>query len=111
MNEKMKHQWIDALRSGKFNQCGHYLKVFLDEKDPTKCSHCAVGVACELFIPEKFTAVEGSSFNFFRIEHSYAHLKSVTGISVDMFKKVIHCNDTGGSYEDCAKVIESFEAV
>ncbi len=111
MNEKMKYQWIDALRSGKFKQCARYLKVFLDEKNPKDCSHCAIGVLAELFIPDKFQAVEGTFYNFFRIHHVFSKLKPVTGINEALFAAVVNCNDNGGSYEDCAKLIESFEAV
>lgn len=107
MNEKMKYQWLDALRSGKFNQCKLYLKVLKDEK----MCHCAMGVAVELFIPEKFVNTEGKFYNFATVSNTYALLKAATGMSVDMFGKVINCNDNGGSYEDCAKIIESFEAV
>lgn len=39
--------WIEALRSGKYQQGEGYLKVFSEEKGTFQ--YCCLGVACEIF--------------------------------------------------------------
>lgn len=47
MNKRIKRQWVDALRSGKFKQGkGALCKVELDGV----LTHCCLGVLCELAV-------------------------------------------------------------
>ena len=45
MNKQIKQQWINALRSGEYNQC-----KLRSKKDDN--SYCALGVLCDLYAKE-----------------------------------------------------------
>lgn len=44
MNQEIKRQWIDALRSGEYKQTQECLR------DPSINSYCCLGVLCDLYI-------------------------------------------------------------
>lgn len=49
MKQKIKEKWIDALRSGEYQQGTGYLKVIHENGD---IKHCCLGVLCELAIKD-----------------------------------------------------------
>lgn len=68
MNPEVKQKWIDALRSGEYEQTKHHLK--------TDNGYCCLGVLTDLYIKEnnfkwgrnkfdtyEFNAIEGSLCN------------------------------------------------
>lgn len=46
MKAKIKDEWVAALRSGRFQQCGGLLKM----ETAHGCFHCALGVLMELAV-------------------------------------------------------------
>jgi hypothetical protein len=45
MNKEIATKWVEALRSGEYNQGKNYLK----RKTGDETSHCCLGVLCELY--------------------------------------------------------------
>lgn len=53
MNKQVKEKWINALRSGDYQQGRHALKnTSYDNKD----NYCCLGVLCDLYLKETPTA-------------------------------------------------------
>lgn len=49
MNPEIKRQWVDALRSGEYEQGYGQLRVLSDAVgDPPSYSYCCLGVLCDL---------------------------------------------------------------
>lgn len=55
LNLRAKKLWIEALKSGKFNQGKKRLcTINTPNTDPTNRSYCCLGVLCEVLIANKF---------------------------------------------------------
>lgn len=49
MNPRVKKLWVDALRSGEYEQCSG---VLANLDDPDKPAYCCLGVLCEVAIKD-----------------------------------------------------------
>ena len=57
MKKEIAEKWVEALRSGKFNQGRNYLKRTTGEE----ATHCCLGVLCELHNELNEETIEESS--------------------------------------------------
>ncbi len=113
----IKQQWLDALRSGKYKQCGVYLNY--------DNHFCCLGVLCEIQERPKTRNDEYSETYYdsnncglnennplFSIlgdlgyfEHFYF---SNPDVELDVFESLAQLNDGGYSFEDIAYIIEKY---
>ena len=57
MNPEIKQKWLDALRSGEYEQTSGALKKVDDEGN---YSYCCLGVLCDLVAPDKWVSRENN---------------------------------------------------
>lgn len=104
---KNARKWIDALRSGKYNQTRDRLK---DEY-----GHCCLGVACEVYQEEVGDLDEKLAHGIYCFDNCRSHLpiKVVNWLNLQFddgeYKEgyLTTKNDTGSTFEEIADIIES----
>ena len=122
MRKDIAKVWVDALRSGKYEQGSDYL-----------CKngmHCCLGVLCELYINHtgdmKYSRVaDGDDGDYDIVDYGgdievlpcevmeWAEINTSTGKIYDDhaefdFSSLAEMNDSGHSFNDLAKVIEDY---
>ena len=108
MQQALKRRWVEALRSGKYQQCRGQLKT----EDHDSCRYCVLGVLADLLVKEGYGEWESS--NSFKqpddnIRYQY-RLPLETLLEVGLREEhealVISMNDGGKSFEQLASIIE-----
>jgi hypothetical protein len=119
MNEEIKEQWVNALRSGEYTQGTGRLATIR----PDHIEYCCLGVLCELAVKNGLAVKSVQSNSFFRyyspnnINDSntatlpncvleWAELKDRQGWSTNE-DSLTSLNDHGKSFEEIAQVIEA----
>jgi len=117
MNENAK-KWIEALRSGKFQQA-HASLCLIDEEGEKR--YCCLGVACELAVDAGvIPPARESEGRFFYADQrtnlpvvvaEWLGLATTAGVYNTLLdsgeRSLIGLNDTGKSFAEIADVIES----
>jgi len=100
MKKELKQEWLDALRSGDFQQETGSLKYFGD----TDCGsrYCCLGVLLEI---EQLDGVAKHDFNFGDEELTSEELVRV-GLDCEIHDEAIKRNDSGQSFEEIADWLE-----
>jgi hypothetical protein len=94
MNPNIKAQWVEALRSGEYQQGSGMLKYYDDEIDEAR--FCCLGVLCDILghepgVDQQYPS--GSVLDEVGLLGSYA-------------KVLAHFNDKGDSFEQIADYIQ-----
>lgn len=118
MQAELKQKWIEALRSGKYQQGKGVLRTDTDH-------FCCLGVLCDLVDPSGWrgtglieTSVDGmdvsqEAYPFFSISDvgsavSLPHdLRKQLGLHIADIQALIRMNDSGNPFESIAKHIEA----
>jgi len=96
MNPAWKQIWIQALRSGNYEQTYEQLKS-IDNLNDNKCSYCCLGVLCELVKPGSILNIAYTEYNNpelmskFHVEWEYntaATLPKKIGEEVELDKDI-----------------------
>ena len=108
MNPQIKQKWVDALRSGEYQQCRGYLR----KED----GFCCLGVLCDLYIKENNVEWQHNEVDdYFYENHSFIPPSSVvewSGIADsnpfvnDEIDTLGGLNDKGFTFNEIADVIE-----
>lgn len=113
MNSQIKQKWIDALKSGEYQQTSEFLR--------TEQGYCCLGVLCDLYVKEKNNdKVQWKQFNDYYdilLEDSVLpnEVKEWAGLfDTDVFYTdedgervyLAHLNDSGSDFELLAQIIE-----
>jgi hypothetical protein len=88
MDKKVKKEWINALRSGKYRQAESQLKI---RESGRRCSYCCLGVLCNIVDKSKW---DGECWDGADTELP-EDLKIKLGISDDQQSTLISMNDGG----------------
>jgi hypothetical protein len=104
MNKELKAKWLEALRSGKYEQGQRSLKS-LDRK------YCCLGVLCDIMDPESWSKAgehEGM-WNSFAESREVLHDTALSrvGLREEEQKELIKMNDGGKSFKEIADHIEA----
>lgn len=120
MNQQIKKLWVDALRSGEYEQGQEYLK----REEESGAKHCCLGVLCELYEEEvgglEITSEMAGGSTFYRFDRrndflpmtvaKWAGLTNgnpeVMPLAGGRCKTVADLNDEGKSFLEIADVIE-----
>lgn len=107
MNPRIKKLWVDALRSGKYNQCTGTLKTSLEPN-----AFCCLGVLCDIYGKHVLKRSKRWTGNTFRFKREICRtqlndsLLERVGISKKCQQTFIRMNDSiGSSFEDIARFI------
>ena len=114
MNEQIKKEWLEALRSKEYQQGTHVLKSGVN-------NFCCLGVLCDLHRKKhegnEWEYRDGSSFYFCErqvlpvdvIKWAYLNDENPTiaGFEKEGFSSLAELNDNGKSFEEIADVIEN----
>lgn len=106
LDSELKQQWIDALRSGKYQQGEGSLRTKDDE-------YCCLGVLCDIFDSERWTKrpTESSYTYLYFDEYSFGTLKwqlrQLLGLDEHTQGKLITQNDAGTPFSEIADWIEA----
>ena len=102
MNPKIKEKWVEALKSNKYCQGKNYLR----QKD----RYCCLGVLCDLMDSSKWEMVS-------KMNHRYSYgnytdvldyrMRKQAGISFLQMLLLMRMNDSGKTFEEIAKVIDT----
>jgi hypothetical protein len=108
MNLEIKQKWLEALRSGKYEQGRRVLRS-ADDK------YCCLGVLCDLIDPNAWTP-GGSYFESIgvcAVKHRGFYesmpgggIREEAGLGPYESEKLAEMNDAGESFETIAKYIE-----
>lgn len=113
MNQTVKIKWLEALRSGKYNQTKQFLK--------TNTGFCCLGVLCDLYSKENTDSdwqwddhygeynFDGQVFGLPEIVMDWAGLLEYIPEVIYKNKQttVAHMNDNDISFREIANVIEN----
>lgn len=104
MQAELKQKWVEALRSGKYQQG----KAMLRSRDG---EFCCLGVLCDLVAPSawEFSPVEGCFMVHGRSGYIPAELLltvGASGLDDDGQERLVDMNDNGASFADIAGFIE-----
>jgi hypothetical protein len=109
MNPQIKQKWVDALRSGEYQQGQCYLR--------TNSGFCCLGVLCDLYGKENNVewnlANNGHNYKFQEFESylpssvmKWADLEYCNPPVNDEESTLVRLNDSGSTFEQIADVIE-----
>lgn len=104
MDAQLKTKWVEALRSGKYEQGRRQLR-----RDN---EFCCLGVLCDLIDPAKWISSGGAGFRYRGIDHNAMSFppNEVTrnvGLPRDLENQVAGMNDDGNSFAEIADYIEA----
>lgn len=105
MDKIIVQNWIDALRSGKYNQGRKYLHTYIDSDH----RFCCLGVLCDLntSVVKKQEKVDKElEFTFFSYDQYIAMLPDKFKMPKDLQLTLMSMNDSGESFEKIADYIE-----
>lgn len=112
MKPEIKTKWLEALRSGEYEQG----RVMLKDSSSGTCTYCCLGVLTELYAQEHnltFTGQgshlkkEGPEEYLSSYPAQWAGLSSNTGRG-SIQNTLAELNDAGETFEDIADYIEKF---
>jgi hypothetical protein len=109
MNPQIKQKWVDALRSGDYQQGRNYLR--------TDNGFCCLGVLCDLYGKENNVewnlANNGHNYEFQDMEsylpssvRKWAGVEGCNPHINDGESTLVRLNDSGSTFEQIADVIE-----
>ena len=108
MNPQIKQKWLNALRSGEYQQTQRYLR----KED----GFCCLGVLCDLYIKENNVEWQHNEVDgYFYENHSFIPPSSVVEWSGSAEKRtklygkigtLARLNDKGSTFNEIADVIE-----
>lgn len=115
MDAELKTRWLEALRSGKYDQTTGVLNRVKEESEDDankQPGYCCLGVLCDVVAPDDWAEPEDAD-PYVRYHRS----AQSTGVLCDVFLKevglnsrvagnLIGRNDSGMSFEDIADYIE-----
>jgi hypothetical protein len=117
MNPEVKRKWIEALKSGEYEQGHHSLKT----KEGDRVTYCCLGVLCDLYGKEHGNrwGKRRNQYPTFMKEMSALPKKVMEWAGIDTstgeirYKNgnrtaLIRLNDNGKSFKQIAKVIEKY---
>jgi len=103
MHAELKQSWIQALRSGKYNQGRGHLRAELYGKT----YHCAMGVLYDLIAtPEQWERLRlGESSHFYG---AYLPIETYEQTNIDprFEKRIASLNDEGATFHEIADIME-----
>lgn len=107
LDKELRDRWIEALKSGKYQQGKGKLRYRKEDSD----QFCCLGVLCDVVDPEGWKGTEGTILYFHR------GMGAALGIPIPLLerigidaKKYADMNDHfGKSFEEIADYIESHE--
>lgn len=106
MNPDLKQKWIDALRSGKYEQGQGSLRS-------SNNRFCCLGVLCDIYDDSKWKDIDGEGdcvFYFADGDKRGSFLPEVigrsTGVGADHQTTLANMNDHGESFTEIADYIE-----
>lgn len=116
MNQEIKTQWVEALRSGEYKQG----KAKLKQIDRGEAQHCCLGVLCEIaktqgIVTDLVTArFDHIDLEFYAFEtgddrregYLPTAVREWSGLDLLAQERLAGLNDRGESFEEIAGVIE-----
>jgi len=101
MNEEVKNRWVEALRSGEYEQGADYL-CSTDNK------FCCLGVLVDIQADGDWVLPEGETEWEFKGDRMMIHfsLREKLGITMHEARKLSSKNDEGYSFQEIADIIE-----
>jgi hypothetical protein len=106
MNPTIKKQWLEALRSGKYQQGKGRLRMKHSGVD----RFCCLGVLCDLLEPAGWVLHPNNPEVFLSgIHEGYPQdkVRDKAGIERDQCQTLAAMNDSGKSFEEIAQTIEN----
>lgn len=114
MLDKLKQEWLEALRSGKYPQAVGAMRGWLNEDDDgnpldePKMGYCCLGVLCDVVDPTGWENEESGEHALESDDEAYlrqAALEQV-GLTDTIQRELATMNDDGASFADIADQIE-----
>jgi hypothetical protein len=106
VDQELKRKWVEALRSGKYQQTQGLLnRTIPSEGKPA--GMCCLGVLCDVIDPEGWVVVDSMTKGF-RNSDTTGYLPE--DLSEDLDGRDIllaHRNDAGATFEELADYIEA----
>lgn len=110
-----RYLWVEALRSGKYNQGFSALK---HKKVDEGFAFCCLGVGCEIFPLGKWKDMEGSAVAYVSDDEEPGSenvgmppesFLDLVGLSLKDAEELASANDSGTPFEEIADLIEEME--
>jgi hypothetical protein len=89
MTADLKQRWLDALRSGRYQQTTGILSRYLDHEDEV-CGYCCLGVLCDIIDP-RWSPKTGNARYWAALpdnERAYPYLSQLLGASPNIMTEV-----------------------
>lgn len=102
MDKKIKAKWVEALRSGKYQQGKLSLRTTTKAAD----KFCCLGVLCDVVQPESWHRTTAGWFNDGSQSQLPYELRIALGIKSVTQVHLIDMNDTGARFSEIADYIE-----
>lgn len=105
MDEQIKKQWVEALRSGKYKQGREYLRTELSKGT---YNYCCLGVLCDIKDERIWDHKQPQDY----INYAYSEFPSYTildwaKLNGKIAEGLAAMNDCGASFEEIADWIET----
>lgn len=101
MDEQIKKQWVEALRSGKYKQGREYLRTELSKGT---YNYCCLGVLCDI----KDECIWNSQYyNYPYMEFPCYTILDWAKLDSNTAQDLADMNDSGASFEEIADWIET----
>jgi hypothetical protein len=119
MDQQIKEQWVEALRSGRYNQGQGCLRTHIHGDDESNDKFCCLGVLADIMMPDNYdwAIAQGSAplvWTGELGENGYAEvelpfdLKEIAGIDDDECSELMNMNDGG---EDVGHIGRTFKYI
>lgn len=104
---ELKARWVDALRSGKYQQGRGWLRASWDSDGIHR--YCCIGVLCDVVDPKGWQENEGGVIRTHTGNNSTIPIsvQAKTGLMRDRFGPLYVMNDSGKSFAEIAEYIEA----
>ena len=101
MDEQIKKQWVEALRSGRYKQGREYLRTELSDGS---YNYCCLGVLCDI----KEVRIWNSLYPGYH-DNGLPNFTILDKVKLDFYtaQKLAGMNDSGASFEEIADWIET----
>lgn len=107
MNADLKAKWLEALRSGRYQQARGALRRDTSTKGSEEVGYCCLGVLCDIVGPEEWDHT-GTGVAIWR--HAAGSLPANLRVEIDLDyrveKDLIDANDSGKDFGLIADIIE-----
>lgn len=103
---RMARKWVEALRSGDYQQARATLKSVDVRIDGRTESFCCLGVLCEIVEPDNWQDLSLAPMHNDDSNYPHRRIRRRVGMNMSLAKELARLNDGGCSFDHIASEIE-----